>query len=107
MVSDKRIGEMRIQFWRDAIDLAFKVGGLMKCKRRYLLLGVIAYSMQSTFIMLMYSGEPCLLVSNESYLVLTKAINPFCDSILPISFRIPCSLSQLNHYFIDSVPHLL
>jgi hypothetical protein len=53
VVSDKRIGEMRIQFWRDAIDLAFKVGGLMKCKRRYLLLGVIAYSMQSTVIMLM------------------------------------------------------
>ncbi|CAI8006228.1 NADH dehydrogenase (ubiquinone) complex I, assembly factor 6, partial [Geodia barretti] len=24
VVSDKRIGEMRIQFWRDAIDLAFK-----------------------------------------------------------------------------------
>jgi phytoene/squalene synthetase len=24
VVSDKRIGEMRIQFWRDTIDLAFK-----------------------------------------------------------------------------------
>ena len=25
MVSEKEIGEMRMQFWRDAIDLAFKV----------------------------------------------------------------------------------
>ena len=25
MVSEKPIGEMRIQFWRDAIDLAYKV----------------------------------------------------------------------------------
>ena len=24
-VSEKKIGEMRMQFWRDAIDLAFKV----------------------------------------------------------------------------------
>ena len=25
VVSEKKIGEMRMQFWRDAIDLAFKV----------------------------------------------------------------------------------
>ena len=54
MVSDKRIGEMRIQFWRDTIDLAFKVRGLHEISKE-LSIGV-AYSfltMQSTFITLM------------------------------------------------------